>query len=398
MAEFHIFAIRFFDRYGRRSLSAAGGVALALAAAVILSTMAGQGAAAAEIHLRSDCRADGVLVLLADVADIYSTNPEEIKALGRIDLMPAPVEGQKRYLRLGEIQDLLVLRGLNLREHRFSGASKVTIIGVVDAASPRSDGMPAPPVSVRQMTEKVHKAVVAYLTEQDAQNESSIVKLTLSEDQAHAIAGIKEISISGGASPWTGPQTFTVAGQGDKGPLSVSVAAEISLPPMLVVATHSLGRGVIIHPGDVRLQASQPNEGKARIFQSLDEVIGSETSKQVAEGQILDDQTVHPLMLVRRSEIVTVYSRTAGIQVRVTARAREDGAMGDLVTVESLAQRETYFARVVGPQTVEVYAHAIPLHEDPAARPANAARLQAAKDGMKQATVRVSSQETPRAK
>lgn len=77
-------------------------------------------AAAAEIHLRGECRTDGVLVLLADVAEIYSTNPDEVKALGRIDLIPAPADGQKRYLRLREIEDLLVLRGLNMREHRFS--------------------------------------------------------------------------------------------------------------------------------------------------------------------------------------------------------------------------------------------------------------------------------------
>ena len=203
--------------------------------------------------------------------------------------------------------------------------------------------------------------------------------------------------MSGGASPWTGRQTFTVGGPAEKGPVNLTLTADVSLPPMLVVATHSMGRGVIIHPGDVRLQAGQPNEGKARIFQSVEEVIGCETAKQVAEGQILDDQTVRPQLLVRRNEIVTIYSRTAGIQVRVTARAREDGAMGDLVTIESLAQRETYFARVVGPQTAEVYAHAIPTHEDPAARPPNAARLQAAKAAMNQTTVPVSSQDSPRA-
>jgi hypothetical protein len=71
--------------------------------------------------------------------------------------------------------------------------------------------------------------------------------------------------------------------------------------------------------------------------------------------------------------------------------------MGDLVTIESLAQRETYFARVVGPQTAEVYAHAIPTHEDPATRPPNATRLQAAKAAMNQTTLPVSSKDSPRA-
>jgi flagella basal body P-ring formation protein FlgA len=166
---------------------------------------------------------------------------------------------------------------------------------------------------------------------------------------------------------------------------------------MMVVATRSMGRGVTIHPGDVRLQAGQASDGKAKVFQSLEEVIGCETARQVAEGQILDDQTVRPQLLVKRNEIVTVYSRTAGIQVRVTARAREDGAQGDLITIESLAQRETYFARVIGPQTAEVYAHAIAAHEGSTARPPNAGRLQAAKATMNQTAIPVSAQESTKA-
>ncbi len=375
----------------------AGLATLLPAFVALLPAICDQQAVGAEIQLRGDCKADGVLVLLGDVAEIYSTNAEEVRALGKIDLVPAPAEGQKRHLRLREIEDLLVLRGVNLGEHRFSGAAKVAIVGVVDAASTRSDGLPQAPISVRQVTDAVHKAIASYLTDQNPDNETSIIKVTLSDEQARQLASVKQLAVAGGASPWTGRQTFTISGTDTRGPVTLTLPVEISLPPMLVVATHSLGRGVIIHPGDVRLQAGQPNEGKARIFQSMEEVIGCETAKQVAEGQILDDQTVRPQLLVRRNEIVTIYSRTAGIQVRVTARAREDGAMGDLVTIESLAQRETYFARVVGPQTAEVYAHAIPTHEDPSVRPPNAPRLQAAKAAMTQTTVPVSAQDSPRA-
>ncbi len=202
------------------------------------------------------------------------------------------------------------------------------------------------------------------------------------------MANAKQLTISGGSAPWTGRQTFTVSGQTEKGPAKVTVSPEVSLPPMMVVATRSMGRGMTIHPGDVRLQAGQPSEGKAKVFQLIEEVIGCETSKQVAEGQILDDQSIRPQVLIKRNEIVTVYSRTSGIQVRVTARARRT-ALGELITIESLAQRETYFARVVGPQTAEVYAHAIPAHEDSSARPPNVARLQAAKAAMTQTAVPV---------
>ena len=60
--------------------------------------------------------------------------------------------------------------------------------------------------------------------------------------------------------------------------------------------------------------------------------------------------------LVRRGDVVTVYARSAGIRVRTAARARDDGSQGDLVSVESLLDRSTFFARVSGIREVEVYA------------------------------------------
>src|SRR6185295_13221205 len=129
------------------------------------------------------------------------------------------------------------------------------------------------------------------------------------------------------------------------------------LPPNVVVTTQALARGAIIRRGDVQLQPGQPAEGSVRVYQSLEDVLGKETTQVITVGQILDDSLVQHPLLVRRGDIVTVYARSAGIQVRTTARAREEGAHGELVTVESLADRKTFFARVSGPQEVDVFAH-----------------------------------------
>jgi flagella basal body P-ring formation protein FlgA len=64
-----------------------------------------------------------------------------------------------------------------------------------------------------------------------------------------------------------------------------------------------------------------------------------------------------PLM-VHRGEIVTVYARSGGVSVRTTARVREDGGMGDLVSVESLTERKGFIARVCGIRELEVFARA----------------------------------------
>jgi flagella basal body P-ring formation protein FlgA len=55
---------------------------------------------------------------------------------------------------------------------------------------------------------------------------------------------------------------------------------------------------------------------------------------------------------------VTVYAKAAGIRIHTTARAKEEGAMGDLVAVESVADRKTFTARVCGPRETEVFAQA----------------------------------------
>ena len=44
-------------------------------------------------------------------------------------------------------------------------------------------------------------------------------------------------------------------------------------------------------------------------------------------------------VVVRRGDAVTLYARSAGLRVRTTVRAREDGGVGDLITVESLDDR-----------------------------------------------------------
>ena len=62
--------------------------------------------------------------------------------------------------------------------------------------------------------------------------------------------------------------------------------------------------------------------------------------------------------------MVTVFARASGIQVRTTARAREEGSRGDLIMVESLTDRSRYFARVTGIQEVDVYARPTSAQDD----------------------------------
>ncbi len=70
---------------------------------------------------------------------------------------------------------------------------------------------------------------------------------------------------------------------------------------------------------------------------------------------VTTDAVRQPLA-VHRGEVVTVLARAGGIRIRTNARAREEGSVGELVAVESLLNRSTYYARVSGTREVEVFA------------------------------------------
>ncbi len=325
---------------------------------------------AAEIQLRSECRSDGGLILLGEIAQIYAQDDNIAKQLAAIDITPAPPAGERRYLRSREVQDILASRGVNLRQHRFSGASQVALIGTMETPPPKVLPTAAPrkivpTMNPRQVSDELRKALVAYLRQQAGQDVDWNTKFELTPEQAQTLAlAPQTLTITGGSEPWTGPQQFllSIVYEGDT--RQVKLRAEVMVPPTVVVAARTLPRGSLIHEGDVRLQQGQASKGDAQVFLSLHEVMGKEVTKTIVEGQLLDDHHVRMPVLVHKGEVVTVYARAAGITIRTTARSRDEGCQGEVVTIESLADRKSFFARVVAPQEVEVYAHAAPVASD----------------------------------
>ncbi len=327
----------------------------------IATTIAGNLASAIELQLREDVRAAGALVLVGDIAEVHGKSGEDTDQIAGIDLLPAPPIGEKRTLRLREIQDLLAVRGANLGMLRFSGASQVIIRGpkreTPVAETPIRRKPTTRPVAKTKVTEAVRTSIVKYLNETQGELGWQ-AKLELNDDKAAQIDALgTSLVATGGQAPWSGKQRFALGAEnGVAEPVEVTV--QIELPPALVVAKYSLPRGVLVRADDVRLQPGIGTSGKAEVFTTIEEVVGKETNRVIAEGQILDDQALRRRVLFKRGEIVTVHSRSQGVNVHMTARARDDGSEGDLVMVETIEDRKGFMARVCGPQQAEVFAQA----------------------------------------
>jgi flagella basal body P-ring formation protein FlgA len=326
----------------------------------IVPAFAWQSSTAAELRLRQQCSPRTAVVTLGEVAEIYAADQQQGAKLAAMELFPAPPEGQQRVIRVRELQDLLILRGVNLTEHRFSGSSQVVVTSV-NASSP-ADGDQALPLSaVKRAQRRIQDAILQYLRVKSASQGPRILQFEPTAALTHAAANTAQaITVSGGTAPWTGNQRFDLTVDASEGPAHFTLDVQVTVPSAVVAASHSLSRGAVIRESDLVLINEMPREGQSGVFHAIEDIVGKETACAIADGKILAPDDVQAPLLVHRGDVVTVYARCAGIRVRTTARAREDGSLGALVTLETMHDRKTYQARVCAVREAEVFAQAVP--------------------------------------
>lgn len=328
---------------------------------MVASSISLTNAYAAELRLRTQCVVSGPLVKLGDVADIAAADPRQAEALAAIELFPAPAGAEQRFVRVREIQDLLLLHGVNLAEQQFSGSSQVTVTAANSRPVRPQTVRPVSSAEAQRVNRRVAEAVVKYIEQHAATREPWVADVQLSEDRARMLVDpTRPIAVSGGQEPWSGSQRFEITVQSPQGPARFEIEAQIHIPAPVVVAVRSLSRGDVIREGDVEMQrassALSHRASESPAFHSVEEVLGREIVRAIPAGKAISPDSLRSPLMVRRGDVVTVFANNAGIRVRTNARARDEGGQGELVAVESLLDRSTYYARVSGVREVEVYA------------------------------------------
>jgi flagella basal body P-ring formation protein FlgA len=257
----------------------------------------------------------------------------------------------------------LILRGINLAEHQFSGSSQVVVISASESVD--ADGDQSLPLSaLKRAHRRVQEAILQYLPAKTGCEGPRILQFELPAALTRAANNSPQsISISGGTAPWTGKQHFDVAVDAPQGPARFTFDVQVTTPSAVVAAAHSLSRGAVIRETDLVLVQEGPRNSEGGAFHAIEELLGWQSTHAIVEGKILAPDDVQSPLMVHRGDVVTVYARSAGLCVRTTARAREDGSLGDLVTMETMLDRKTYQARVCGIREADVFAQAVPATE-----------------------------------
>ncbi len=188
------------------------------------------------------------------------------------------------------------------------------------------------------------------------------VEVTLSDAQARAIPGDgTKIAVRGGEPPWTGSQRFEISVDSHDTPDRFAIQANVAARQPIVVAAVALARGAVVRQCDLQVVPASAVTDSTDAAHTLDEVVGKEATRAVPAGSVVQTSAIRSPIVVHRGEVITVYlAKPRDAACGPEARAREDGGLGDLISVEPLSDRKkVYSARVSGIQEAEVYARAI---------------------------------------
>jgi flagella basal body P-ring formation protein FlgA len=178
------------------------------------------------------------------------------------------------------------------------------------------------------------------------------------DDIAKVLSAKSPLECSGGNSPWTGKQRLVISFTGDQGPMRVGVYADVTATQPVVVAVQPIERGHVLTEADVEVQQwnNVPmTKGRREPVETVEPLIGMEATRPIQTGDTILGDDVRPPLMVKRGEEIAVYARGGGIQVRTIARARQDGARGELIGVESLEAKEPFDAVVTGMREAVVF-------------------------------------------
>ena len=305
--------------------------------------LAGFSADGAELRLRSEATVAGGMVRLADVAEIAGAEAAE---LGAVLLCPAPGAGRERFLRRGEIVELLRLAEAETKGISWSGADQI----VIRRGAVSSQGSARPGSTVEQ---SVQHALVSYLETHQSGDVAWAVAPAIPSRYVAPLKEATRIEVAGGQAPFTGRQSFEIVAHVQGHQRRIPIEADVAALPRGVVALRPIAKGDIVRPEDVETRPVAQHSGSERLL-TRDEAIGREATQTIPTGQPITAADVQLPKLVRRGDKVTVRSLAAGISITTSGKAGADGALGESIAIELDEPKRKILASVAGPLVVQI--------------------------------------------
>lgn len=362
-----------------------------LAGAALVAACVAQPAGAAALRMWSESVVDSDHIRVADVAEVLQAMPDQAERYGAVVIKPAPAPGQDVPVTLDDLRDALVRAGANPVEFTVRGSVSCRVVRALTlrVADPsvrgaegsrwwwpgqtnrRADDACVPTdhasaqvngeitvsntvsaASPRTLEDLLYEHIGSRFAELGGR-----VHLQFSVNARQALSLSKpeyDFRIHSDNERRLGQTSLTVDilrdGQVQQ---RLPIAVKVSLTVPVVVAARPINKNQVIRQQDVKLEDRDFFHLSKLGLTELGLVVGQETRQFVRRGDMIFHNDLKPRPLVRRGEMMTVWSEVGGVRIKSVAKALQTGSHGETVEVRNEASQQTFLVQVTGPQTGE---------------------------------------------
>ncbi|MDR2461234.1 MAG: flagellar basal body P-ring formation chaperone FlgA [Deltaproteobacteria bacterium] len=320
-----------------RSFSLYIGLCLSI---LLLST--GPALAGVAVIFPSQITVQSPRIILGDIANVASDTLEDetlANILSAIDLGESPAPGQELTLRRQQLETKLLSSGAPVNDARWQIPETLTITGG----------------GQKTEADYIRKIIDEYLSNTEPYSSGRYEILSVRSPSPPALPN-GTVSYRFAPQPSSNPTYlsgtifFSVNGQ-ESSRLRVTVQLELELPAL--VAARDLPRGHILAEEDMAESYTAFSRAKGALTLSQ-QAVGQTLKVSIRAGSPIHDRDLVQTAMVNKGETVTIIAQSGGLKVTALGQAKENGALGQTISVINQDSKKTISAKVIGPGQVEV--------------------------------------------
>jgi flagella basal body P-ring formation protein FlgA len=279
---------------------------------------------------------------LGDIANVVPDGPED-QALAALleaaDLGGAPGPGQKLTLRRQQFESRLESSGAPVNDARWLIPDVVTLTGGGQEAD----------------SDVIRRVILDYLQKSEPYASGRFELISVGSAPAPALpAGQVEYRFapqpSSNPGYLAGTVFFSVDGR-EAARLRVTALVDLEVPALLAV--RDLSRGHVLAEEDLTESYVSFSRAKGSLTDTS-QAAGQTLKVSVRAGSPIRDRDLRVTSLISKGDTVSIVAQAGGLKVTALGQAKEDGALGQTISVVNMDSKKIVLAKVIGPGQVEV--------------------------------------------
>jgi flagella basal body P-ring formation protein FlgA len=299
---------------------------------------------------------------LTDVSELRGFDADTERRLRELTVGAAPSAGGSRLVRMDQVREALRDSGVNMAHVALSGATECAVTRPAAAMDPPAakapktahKGAPAVKAAVRTLKDCVEAHFRAELARYGGEPEITFDRtppqlLELSEPTF-------SFHVRRGENPPIGLVSLEVEiRSGDTVTQTAPMVVQVSMRRPTVIARRAINQDAPVDSADVAVVPMSFARLDPPGFDDPTKVVGQRAKRFVPAGQVIEPNVLEPVPLVLRGQTVTLASVVGGISVVTTAKAVQNGFLGETVRIRAGDKSGAEFEGVVvGPGRVQI--------------------------------------------